>query len=429
VDYLTEELSKLEVEWATAEAAQLTARAQRDLLVRLGTLLHAVEDYFFHSNFTELRQWQVLRRHFSDAFNPTTRDGREEIFRRGLWGSRLAGAQPGEKAIHLQRVLYRRLRYPVFDSDDQPSSISEDATGTLYTGGFYTTDVYHTLGGALEAIERNAPLLGADENPANSKLVLVRLAFNEDARRELVRGGDRAAQALSDTHASQLKNGAYTDAIAGRRTAKRISGEAANRLDQAIALDKQRQEASALPCPGAILVTLLQRLQRERDESAQAARVNDQTVDTITFEGSFNTASAENIGTHSLMSKDSNEKEPFREEALALAKHASAGVATMLARRLTSRVPIDSGIDWREILRFFLRFPKHPSQRWEEELFIRISSQKNFCEPDVDQLADQPRFALLGPSKDAAALAQLRAGKLVDEWKKYYQSFESNPKP
>jgi hypothetical protein len=85
---------------------------------------------------------------------------------------------------------------------------------------------------------------------------------------------------------------------------------------------------------------------------------------------------------------------------------------------------------WNKVLPFFLRFPAHSSRHWEEELLIQMSRQgTGFSQPNVDRVADQPSFALLGPRNGADSLARRRAGKLGDESKQYYQSFESNPKP
>ena len=55
VQYLSEELTKLELVWLKAAAAsRMAQREGHDVLVKLGHLLHAVEDFFFHSNFVEI---------------------------------------------------------------------------------------------------------------------------------------------------------------------------------------------------------------------------------------------------------------------------------------------------------------------------------------------------------------------------------------
>jgi hypothetical protein len=425
IAYLSEEFTKLEFEWATANVSpgSNAESMRRDFLVRLGVLLHAVEDYFFHSNFIELRQWQVLRRKFSDV-DPTTADGRATIFGQGLWGTRLAGT------VQLKRILYRRLRYPIIERNGEFSSeASEDSTELLYTGGFYLKDIFHTLGGALEAIERYAELLLAGEKPADSKLVLVRLAFVEEARRELVRGGDEAAKSLRAQHAEQLKKGEYIAAIARLRERGRLSEQAAERLRQAFEFDQRSEEDfGSLPGAGGVLVSLLADLQRERDLSHDKSGLLNLGKSSIVDEASSNGAPTENVGTHSLLSKDSDDKEPFREEAVVLAKHASAGVATVLARRLMDPFPLDVGVDWLAVLRFFIRFPKHVSMHWEEELLDLLRRAGiSFRQPNVDALADKPKVPFLGTPHRHEVLLERRAGKIRAELEDYYRDFETNP--
>ena len=52
IQYLAERLTKLEAEWRRFKPAD--AEARRKALVRLGKILHGVEDWFFHSNVVEL---------------------------------------------------------------------------------------------------------------------------------------------------------------------------------------------------------------------------------------------------------------------------------------------------------------------------------------------------------------------------------------
>ena len=160
--------------------------------------------------------------------------------------------------------------------------------------------------------------------------------------------------------------------------------------------------------------------------SARAATSFDATEQSITIERTNNDASAENIGTHSLMSKDSDSKKPFRGDAVVLAKRASASVATVLAARIKDRRrPLDQGIDWLVVLPFFLRFPKAGSLRWKEELLTGLrESRDGFKQPDVDAVREQPPVPFLGPTRDPKLLARQRAGKLGEELRATYRSFE-----
>jgi hypothetical protein len=435
LQYLSEELSKLEFEWVQARQTTVGEQLLRDFLVRLGNLLHAVEDLFFHSNLAEVRQWQVLRRKFRQV-DPATDEGRKLLFKKGLYGTAL-----NQTSVRLRRILFRRLRYPVFVPDGSPQEpwelsrrTSEDGTELLFTGGFGETDVYHTLGGALEAIEELASMFAGQHDPAKSHLVLVRLTFNEYARRA-VRGDEKELEKLREEHAKQLGNDEYPKSIDALRQQGNLSKGAAERLKQAFQLDRREQERGGpiksmfLPGPGGFLINLLEQLQTERTNADLLADMFDGKPASITDDRSQNGASTENVGTHSLLSKDSPSKQPFRADAVALAAHASAGVATTLVRRLENPVPVAQGIDWDAVLRFYVRFPKHPSGRWEEQLITMLrQAGPNFKQPDVDDLAEQPTFPLLGPPGGAQAkLEQRRAGKLRARFEEYYRSFETDP--
>ena len=60
--FLSEELSKLELSWKEKPSAPRTSEEQHDILATFGKLLHAVEDYFFHTNYVEIHLWNAQRR-------------------------------------------------------------------------------------------------------------------------------------------------------------------------------------------------------------------------------------------------------------------------------------------------------------------------------------------------------------------------------
>jgi hypothetical protein len=435
--YVAEELAKLELDWIRRRAAGLSDRDRHDLLSRLGHLLHAVEDHFFHSNTTEVHQWQFLtsvRR--LRRFDPATPEGRTALFERGLL---LTGLD--QNSVPLRRALQRRLRYPVYEGEVLSRRTSNDGIPMLFTGTFGDTDIHHTLGGALEAIEDQLsrvqqwqPVAGPSgplgSDPRTSKLVLIRLLFSAEARRAMVASNGVAA--MREEHATQLVAGAYPPEIEAHRKQGRLCQHAADLFVEAFAVDREVQErfGAQLPGPGAALITLLGSMQAERDRSADRTRALDSDAKSIMDPASDNGASAEKVGTHSLMSKDSASKQPLRQDAVALAAHASATIATLLLRRVESRTPASQGIDWGAVLRFLVRYPKHPSPRWEEQLIIAVrNGGSQFRQPDVDKIADQPRFPLLGPAAPGAAeLERLRNGDTRQKLEAYYAALESDPR-
>lgn len=423
IQYLAESLSQLEDRWVRARAGRLTSQQRRDFLVELGHLMHPVEDYFFHSNLPEIYQWQIVR-----GFHPRA-DPEVEAGLRVLVNNSLAGTALNARSVHLRRKLYRRLRYPVWDRRQQPARTSEDASDLAYTGGFGQSDVWHTLGGALESFEPPLALLPSHLDPRNTQLVLFRLLLSR-RERELMVSRD-TSEDLMDEHRDQLRRGDYITAIDDWQARGLVCRHAADRFRAAFARDLRAANDHGgwkwdFPGPGGVLITMLNLMQTERTAATQVlARLNGNT-DSMYETATDNGSGEEVIGTHTLMSKDSTDKEPMRPEAVALAKHASAGVATELLRRVYSPTPADHGIDWLSLLQYYIRGPARRSGTWEGELITRVRGG-GFRQPDPADLAEQPDVRLLGPGHGPDLLRSLRGGTTKDDLEAYYRRFETDP--
>ena len=426
LQYVSEELSKLEQEWLRARAAGLRPPARQDLLSRLGHLLHAVEDYFFHSNLVELFQWAEVRS-LHPAASPTVPADLRVLIDDSLNGTGLSAT-----SVPLRRHLFRRIRYPVYDTQTQLSATaSDDGTALVFTGGFGPTDVFHTLGGALEAIESKIALLPASHDPRRTSVVMFRLMLSADARRDMVTAN--SSEAMWKRHREQLRNGDITREIASWETRGLLCPHAAAELRAAFAHDLRVTNAQAgtifdFPGPAGVLILMLEQMQAERDR-ADLAKVRLDGIATSPYDvGTANGCSSENVGTHSLMSKDSTDKEPMRPHAVALAKHASASVALLFLTRVTGPALITEGLDWDTLLRFFVRgAPNGPTNGpWESELFQRLRAG-GFSQPAVTAVSQQPNFGLLGPSAGAAKLAARRTGTTKADLEAFYRRFESDP--
>jgi len=412
LQYLSEQLSKLEYDWVLSLKAADQGRAQQsDFLVRLGHLLHAVEDYYFHSNFPEIRQWQRVGGQAGSGAS---------VDPSGL----LAGTRYDSSSVPLRRLCFRRLRYPVFATEkDLSRTASEPATSLLYTGGFSSTELWHTLGGALEAIEHAAAAVGLADRLNRSEMILIRLLFNEEARRAMVHGGDAARKANQATHKQQLIARQYESGITAREKAGELSKRAAEELQASFGADLAfERRYSDLWGPGGVLIYFLQLMQQERDGSRAAAAVLNANVSSMALPGSDDMASAERIGTHSLLSKDSPAKEPFRPDSVALAKHASASVALHLADRLAKTTDDKFGVDWDTVLRHYVRFPEFGSSTWEE--FVLNQSDGSAGQPTWAGVPDRANYSLLGPSLQPDKLAARRAGTTTSQLEAYYGQFE-----
>jgi hypothetical protein len=443
IQFISEELSKLELELLSALKTNAPETQRQDLLVRLGNLLHPVEDYFFHSNFVEMRQWQHVIRQNRDQ-DPTTVEGRHALALKGLTGTGLP-----ENSVRLRRLLYRRLRYPEYEDRETPSEESSDAaTEFVYTGGFGKTDIFHTIGSAIEAfeagvlrVEREAGALGpvsdtaadAAESAKNLRdhdLILVRLIFNQDERRRMVE--EDLAEDHADLHKKQVIAGEYHEAIRAARRRGKLSARAEEELLAAFDLDKKMEdEWIFFPGIGGLLIQILNELELTRREAEDASDQLDRHPESIFDErtllesASGRTASSETIGTHSLMSKDSADKQPLREDALVMARHASASVAVLLMKRATENKNTRLGIDWDTLLRFYLRKPKATTASWYNELRQSLRrAGRNFAQPDVKSLRSQPNYSLLGPGRQQRKLQDRRVGTTRQKLEENYRSFE-----
>lgn len=165
VKYLAEELSKVEFEWRRARVSN--GEARRKLLVRTGKILHCVEDWYFHSNVVELLN---LRGH-----RPARQAAEDEeafarrFVREGLKDEPAYRTATRMEQGRLQRRLYRRLRFPVYERGNKASSggIVSKRTSTLSLDHAYPAfpsqqDTAHTLLHALENLERKGH--GADSS-------------------------------------------------------------------------------------------------------------------------------------------------------------------------------------------------------------------------------------------------------------------------
>lgn len=412
LQYLSDGLSRLELDWLDALAASPGAPPPNDLLVRLGHLLHAVEDYYFHSNFSEIRQFQRLVGSSPSAVVPGT--------------AILSGTRYDTTSVPLRRVAFRRLLYPIFaDATNLSRSRSDDGTQVLFTGGFGATELWHTLGGALEAVEHIATALGVGSRLTSSPLILIRLLFNESERRAMVQGGERTRDANRDRHRQQLMALQYETAIGTSQTQGHLSRRAAQELRQAFELDRSLERVwSNLGGVGRLLIAFLSEMQSQRDASSDAVtRLNARTA-SIDDLASDNGASAERVGTHTLLSKDSRSKEPFRPEAVMLAKHASMAVAYHLAERLNRTRDRNLGVDWDTVLRHYLRFPSAGTATWEESIFTTAAAGSPARQPPWDSVPDRANHSLLGPSLQPDKLAARRAGTSQTDLEAYYRGFE-----
>lgn len=172
VQYLSEGLSDLEQEWRALQPDD--AQARRKMLVRMGKLLHGIEDWYFHSNVVEL----IRVRGHKPTQGPT--ESSEEFLKRFV---RQVSEQDPEfiaadrtERLRLSRRLYRRLRFPAYDRGTRIQSSGILSKNTMSTPSLHHAypafpsqqDTAHTLLHALENLEQKT-------HPSGSRISLSKI--------------------------------------------------------------------------------------------------------------------------------------------------------------------------------------------------------------------------------------------------------------
>jgi hypothetical protein len=128
----------------------------------MGKLLHGVEDWFFHSNVVELLELRSFRP------EQLAEESDEEFLKRFVSG--VAKRRPefvaadATERLRLKRRLYRRLRFPAYDSGTKTQSAGRLSSTRMSTPSLRhaypafpsSQDTSHTLLHALENLEHKA---------------------------------------------------------------------------------------------------------------------------------------------------------------------------------------------------------------------------------------------------------------------------------
>lgn len=369
LQYVSELLTSVEVQWKNARRVhpRRDAAPRHDVLVELGHALHAVEDYFFHSNFAELYWWRIAEhdhaktggnQSWDNWFDLNALDRRKE----GIW-------------VRYRRKLYRRLRYPVMHQGPAGTPVPSTSTSLegkrfVYTGGFGEADLYHTFYGALVGLEQGLSHYGVDSPWSSSSLVLLRTIMTESERRRVVWDEDYL-ESLIEQHRKQLESGAYPTAIDSRVASGQMSQAAGNVLKKAFEIDRVfSAKHSKTPGLGGFLLHLAKNVQEEADTSDRRSNALD-SARHVRDARTENGASGEGIGNHANMAKDSVRSGPFRGEALALAAHASTNLALMMATQVASSNEPAAALWWDGALRHYIRYPRESRGAWEKVVMDR----------------------------------------------------------
>jgi hypothetical protein len=348
LEYIADLLSKVEKEWARVAPTPENEARRRELLALMGHASHAVEDYFFHSAFAELA-WAQSHPNDPAPTRPVDPPTAQELESFG----------PPTSDTKRQRIYHRRRRAPLAEADGRAlSKEASDATTMMYTGSFGGNDVFFTLVDAIGHMLNEEP---SDEEPREAR------AFREGIREALFGTPEEQAARLA-THNARLRSGYYVQKAEWAHDRGGLEAFEVEAVRRACARDLELATKYSLIASGGTplgIVGMLQKLMGAAREAARLSAERSVAIDAdearrIQDDRSDNLAAAENIGSHTLIAKDSIRKEPLRVETVNLAKL----TATYLARRMVERMPAetpapDGGVDWADAVRHFVG---HPSQ-------------------------------------------------------------------
>lgn len=456
IQLLSEELSKLELDWKEKRNLTKKSPERHDILVGFGKALHTVEDYFFHTNFVELHLWNTKRRQYSSV-EP------EEIFKarfskdalkayRNYRGYNEYGTENSAidsdvgNQTRWRRKLMRRLRYPVYDSQNRLStSESLSSLNLIYPGGFESKDMFHTMAGALESME--ALLAGFDklgsEVPAafrsslglstsgslrESELVLIRTLFNKEERTRLDNDPDYLKSQIV-RHVEQLNSNIYEKNIEYFHKLGFLNQQAANSFSKAVTLDKGVESLhSQTPGCSGFLIQFLAEAQGELNDSRRESIRKDSEHNGTPNEGnvlderSDNGASGEAVGTHTLLSKDTPKSQPLHEDSEVLGKFASLAVVRLLLTEINENRDSGTGLDWDRILRHLIRFPSARPTTWETQALKYF--RQSGVNPNYQDIYDRPEYPIISVFHQDQRLLQRRNGKRREEMEMMYVKLE-----
>jgi hypothetical protein len=408
IEYVGDLLTKIEQNWVRNDGT-LTSEEQHDVLIEFGHACHALEDFFFHSNFVDLaHRGSRLPFDVEPWFDPEeTKDDTDPE------GDRV----PPPESARWDRIDFRRKRQPVFkEGGDGETEFHDEISkqaDIVYTASIPMPDIFHTFLDAIGHISEGPALDEAFLDQVNKacggdapKIALMALVagLGSDGARALpgalmatfVPGEDEVEDddaPLSEEdearvkQAKKLRKKAYAayrclvehDVIAesahkgadlgfvDRSVADAISE--AGRIERQLwdeltgFLDIDEDTGAAR-----FMMLLLEQGRQEVHEATKRSRELDQANKSEKASGmpleersgyvaSDNQSSAERIGTHSLMSKDSIRKQPLRRQAINGAGFLVSYVTKTMVAQADPATRVGEGVDWYELIRHFLTHP------------------------------------------------------------------------
>jgi hypothetical protein len=386
-------------------------KAVQNSLIALGKASHAIEDYYFHSNFSELA---FLPEHVGlpTYYNlPQARRLREPY----------------------KRIMFRRTRAPRLAMDKDGNS-AFDTSGSeyakhIFTGMFGGDDVLYTFGDAFESFASWAAQADRELQKHGVQFkdlfdsTLFKYLLDPNLRKKLVKtdGGivvsdqDKIDE-VNDQHIRELKEERLVDkankvaTVAGLSPLFTASIRRANQVDLVIAIKAAGRVLQNFSI-GKVLLFLVSNVEAAEQNSSRVAETLNKAPRDLYYLASNNPDTAENIGSHTLMAKDSERKLPLRAETDDFARFAVGIVMKTLARQVAMPAPPKKRVDWGELLRRLLCHPAQAPNDW---------AKKMLAKQVVPPTTFEPKFINLHEAEEASRAGPKLRAKLEESYRNLY---------
>jgi len=405
--YISDLLTVIEQKWARQPGTPDVQDEREKVLTRFGHASHAMEDFFFHSNFLEAA-WDLTGQQLPFTAEDNSSDDAENH------------EEQGPRDPHREKRRYhRRLQSPV-GKGDELSTETSDESDHVYTGYFGAKDIYHTFMDAIKGLKKEFPegeelLNNIDRDEQDGQIDKDKLRQDE----------------LVDHKKFLFANG-YEAILQKRLDQQKIDQRTYDAVHRACEMDRNlwnKYSGVDLGISG-FVITLLNLAKDEMQKAKGVwSKLDAAGIEIETPCPTDNGASNESIGSHSLMAKDSVRKHPLRNETFNVASVIALYVAKRMIAREHDTKPVarsinldpadaDGGssntvdvqaIDWLHLLQHFV---SHPAE--SEPVDSQPWWQKQMATPDPDDTGHTLRFIDQGTMQQ-----RLQEKKKVELEKKY----------
>jgi len=211
----------IEHDWARKPVTPDTKEDRETVLTRFGHASHAMEDFFFHSNFLE-QAWKQTAQQLPSVTEGNSSDDDDDDDHE----------ESGPRdPVREERRYYRRLRCPVGKGDDLSTTESKPID-QVFTGFFGGKDVFHTFVDGLKGLKKHLQ----DKHP----LIIDILSSSKAAPKEGESQKDRDKRHETELaeHKKRVLDGSYVLAAKAAVLKKQLHQKSADAIENACNMDK-----------------------------------------------------------------------------------------------------------------------------------------------------------------------------------------------